>query len=114
MAKRRVVKDEPFSGSSYVVEGRLFRTRAEAIAYCKVERISVYKIGLAPPVDDAIKLSVGRSWSLRVFYGGDDPVLIFGSNNEVQAFTVRMSDLAELVLSVKARVRELAKSGELL
>lgn len=114
MAKRRSSKEEPFLASSYVVEGRMFRTRAEAVAYCKSERISVYKIGICPPVDDALKLSVGKAWSLRVFYGGDDPVLIFGHENEVQAFAVRMSDLADLVSGVKARVRELARVGELL
>lgn len=114
MAKRKSVKEEPFLASSYVVEGRLFRTRAEALAYCKAERVSVYKIGLCPPVDDALKLSVGKDWSLRVFYGGDDPVLVLRHASEAQAFSVKMSDLADLVSTVKARVRELARSGELL
>ena len=114
MSKRRVVKEEPFLASSYVVEGRLFRTRAEALAYCKAERISAYKIGLAPPVDDALKLSVREDWKLSVFYGGADPVLILRHSTDAQAFQVRMSDLADLVSSVKARVRELARGGELL
>ena len=114
MAKRSK-KSEPFSAGMFSVEGRLFSSRAEALAYCKAQRIAAFKIGLVPPpaVDlDPVKLSLREDWTLRVFYGAADPVLILEHAQEPQAFKVRMSALVELVSSVKARVRELAKSGD--
>ena len=115
MAKR-VKKAEPFSAGMYSVEGRLFGTRAAAAAYCKAQRVPAYKIGLvaAPKVSDAVKLSVGDLWSLRVFFDGPSPMMIFEHADDVHAFSVRMDDLADLVSTVKARVRELAQAGELL
>ena len=114
MAKRVSKKSEPFSAGMYVVEGRLFSTRGAAEAYCKAQRIPAFKIGLASGALDPVKLSVRDGWTLRVFLDGPAPVLIFEHVEGVHAFTVRMSDLVDLVSSVKARVRELAKGGELL
>lgn len=113
MAKRVAKKSEPFSAGCYTVEGRLFSTRPEAEEYCRKQRIPAFKIGLAPPLpDDVIKLSVAESWSLRVLFADADPILVFEHASDLRAFRVRMSDLADLVSSVKARVRELAKAGE--
>lgn len=114
MAKRAAKKSEPFSAGMYVVEGRLFSTRVAAEAYCKAQRIPAFKIGLAPRDLDPLKLSVKDGWTLRVFFDGPAPMLIFESLDDAHAFTVRMSDLTDLVSSVKARARELAKGGELL
>ena len=122
MAKRAAKKSEPFSAGMFSVEGRLFASRAAALAYCKAQRISAFKIGLcpAPKCLDALKLSVRESWTLRVLFdavdaaGSSDPVLIFEHASEAHAFTVRMSDLVDLVSAVKARVRELSRAGELL
>lgn len=122
MAKRAVKKSEPFSAGMFTVEGRLFASRAAAEAYAKAERIPVYKVGMCPPPKclDALKLSVRESWSMRVLFdaldasGSSDPVLIFEHAGDAHAFTVRMSDLVDLVSTVKARVRELSKQGALL
>lgn len=122
MAKRAAKKSEPFSAGMFSVEGRLFSSRAEALAYCKAQRIPAFKVALVPPprVDlDALKLSVRENWTLRVLFSGDDvsgssdPVLIFEHATEAHAFTVKMVDLVDLAVVVRARVRELAKSGEL-
>lgn len=114
MAKRAVKKSEPFSAGSYEVEGRLFSTRAAAEAYCKAQRIAAFKIGLVALPFDPIRLSVKDGWTLRAFFDGPSPMLIFESLGDHHAFSVKMSDLVDLVTSVKARVRELAKAGELL
>ena len=115
MAKR-AKKVEPFSAGMFTVEGRLFGTRAAAQAYCKAQRVPAYKIGLCPKpaIADAVKLSVGDNWSLRVFFDGQSPMMIFEHADDVHAFSVSMDDLVDLVSSVKARVRELAQAGELL
>lgn len=116
MAKRRR-KSEPVSAEMYSVEGRLFRSRAGALAYCKDQRISTYRIESLSPlaVDfDPVKLSLRENWTLRVLFDdGADPVLLFEHAKAAQVFSVRMSDLVDLVSTVKARVRELAKRSEL-
>lgn len=122
MAKRTKKSEPSFSAGMFTVEGRLFSSRAAAQAYCTAQRISAYKIGLCPVPKclDALKLSVRENWSLRVLFdavdasGSREPVLIFEHAEDAHAFTVRMSDLVDLVSTVKARVRELAKAGELL
>lgn len=106
-----------FSAGMFTVEGRLFSSRAHALAYCKAERIPIYKIGICPPPKveiDPVKLSLREDWSLRVLFVAADPVLIFEHASEAQAFKVRMSSLVELVSTVKARIRELAREGDLL
>lgn len=112
MAKRSS-KREPFSAGLYSVAGRLFRTRAEALAYAKAERLPSWNVGLAPPppgVDlDPIKLSVSEHWTLRVLFDDGDPVIVFEHAAEAHALRVRMSDLADLVSAFKARVRELSR-----
>lgn len=112
MAKRRT-KSEPFSAGLYSVEGRLFRTRDDAVSYCKAERIPLWKVGLAPfpsGVDlDPIKLSLAESWTLCVLFDDGDPVILLEHATTAHAFTVRMSDLFSLVSSVRARVRELSR-----
>lgn len=116
-AKRSSRKPEAsLSAGLFSVHGRLFQSRAEALAYCKAQRIPVFKVGIVPPPADfdPVKLSLRDEWSLRVFFNGSDPVLIFEHASETQAFKVRMFDLIDVVTSVKARVRELAKQGELL
>lgn len=116
MAKRRR-KSEPVSAEMYSVEGRLFRSRAEALAYCKDQRISTYRIESVPPLAadlDPLKLSVRENWTLRVLFDdGADPVLLFEHAKAAHVFSVRMSDLVDLASTVKARVRELAKRSEL-
>lgn len=113
MAKRSSKKSEPYSAGLYSVSGRLFRSRADALAYCKTERIPSWNVGLAPPppgVDlDPIKLSLAQHWTLRVLFDDGDPVVIFTHAAEAHAVTVRMSDLADLVSAFKARVRELSR-----
>lgn len=113
MAKR-AKRVEPFSAGMYVVEGRLFSTRDAASAYCKAQRIPVYKIGLAPALSDPLKLSVADGWTLRTFFDGPAPMLIFEHQEGVHAFTVTMDALVDLMGAVRARVRELAQAGELL
>jgi len=117
MAKRSAKKAE-FSAGMFTVEGRLFSSRAEAVAYCKVNRISAYKIGLCPHpagIDlDVLKLSVREDWRLRVLFHGDASLMMFEHATKSYAFTVPLSALVELVSTVKARVRELAREGELL
>lgn len=116
MAKSADKKSEPFSAGMYAVEGGLFRSRADALAYCKAARVPTFKIRLVPPVAadlDPVRLSLREEWSLRFFCGSDDPVLILEHESKAQAFKVRMSDLVELVSTVKARVRELSKAGKL-
>lgn len=112
MAKRSS-KREPFSAGLYSVAGRLFRTRDEAVSYCKAERLPSWHIGLAPPppgVDlDPIKLSLAESWTLRVLFDDGDPVVIFTHAAEAHALKVRMSDLADLVSAFKSRVREISR-----
>lgn len=111
-----MVNNDPFPTGLYSVEGRLFRTRDEAVSYCKAERIPVWKVGLAPPLPgvdlDPIKLSLRESWTLRVLFDDGEPVIVFSHAAEAHAFSVRMSDVADLVSAFKARVRELAKRGE--
>lgn len=117
MAKRSQKKAE-FSAGMFSVEGRLFTSRAEALAYCKANRISAYKIGLCPHpagVDlDVLKLSVREDWRLRALFHGDAALLIFEHATKSYAFTVPLDALVDLVSTVKARVRELAREGELL
>lgn len=115
MAKRRR-KSEPVSSDLHSVEGRLFWSRAEALAYCKDQRISTYRIESVPPLAalDPLKLSVRENWTLRVLFDdGADPLLLFEHAKAAHVFSVRMSDLVDLASTVKARVRELAKRSEL-
>lgn len=111
MSKRKSTADVPVPTSSYVVEGRIFRTRPEAIEYCKANRIPAWKIGLCPTRDelDPIKLSTAPGWRMRSFFDGPAPMLVFEHEATAHAFSVSMSDLTDLVSAVKARIRELAK-----
>lgn len=117
-AKRSRKADASFSAGLYSVHGRFFRSRAEALAYCKVTRIPAFKVQLVPPPAgvelDPVKLSVREEWSLRVLFNAADPVLIFEHASDAHAFKVRMSDLIDIASAVKARLRELAREGELL
>lgn len=115
-ASKAAAAQVPFSNGLYSVEGRLFRTRAEAADYCKANRIPAWKIGLHPPTSvvqagdlDPVKLSLNPGWTLRVFFDGPVPLLLLEHAEAAHAFSVPMSDLVDLVSSVKARIRELAK-----
>lgn len=99
--------------SMFVVEGRVFSTRDAALAYCKAARISAYKVEMLD--FDPVKLSVSDAWRLNVHFPGPDPVMLFSSpDGDLMSFTVKMSELVDLVSTVKARVRELARQGALL
>lgn len=117
MSKRVKAAKPDFAGGLYTgmfcVEGRLFRLRADAVAYCKAQRLPAWKIGTVPPLPgeaDPVKLSAGEGWRLRSYFDGPEPILIFEHANGVHAFAVPMADLVDLVTSVKARIRELAKA----
>lgn len=116
-SKAKPAKSEPFSAGMYSVAGRLFRTRAEALSYCEAHRIPAFRVELVPPAAadllDPVKLSVREGWRLRVFLDGPEPVLIVEHAEAAQAFKVRFGDLVDLVALVRARVRELAREGEL-
>jgi len=116
MSSSRRRKASPALASFVTVEGRVFSSRAEAVAYCKVQRLSIAKIEPVSKVfpTDPVKLSLGSEWRLRLFFNSSDPVLICEHAAGVHAFTVRMSDLVDLVSTIKARVRELSKAGALL
>lgn len=114
---KRKTKSERFSAGMFSVEGRLFSSRADALAYCKAERISALRLlPCSPPkVDmDVLKLSVREDWTLRVLFHGDASLMVFEHAATAHAFCVPLSALVDLVSTVKARVRELARAGELL
>ena len=115
MAKR-AKRPEPFGPACTKLRAGSFQ-RDAALAYCRANRISAYKIGLCPPpkVDlDVLKLSVREDWTLRTVFHGNAAMVIFEHADKAQGFTVPLSALVDLVSTVKARVRELAQAGELL
>lgn len=99
-------------GTMFCVAGRVFSSRDEAVAYCKAQRISVVRIEMVSI--EASKLVAGEAVQLRVYFAGAEPVLLLSSvSGEVVSYPVRMSDLVDVVSSVKARSREVARAGAL-
>jgi len=117
--RRKARSDARSSAGMFAVDGRLFSTRAEALAFCRARQRPAYRISLVPPLGldvDPLKLSLRPNWSVRAFFPGSaEPVLVFEHEGEPpHAFSVRMVDLVDLVSSVKSRVRELSRAGALL
>lgn len=115
MASRRSRKSAPADVpvGSYVVEGRLFRSRAEALIYCAAQRISAYRIGLSPVVvpEGAAELGEARSVSVLFETAHSHPVLVLDRlGKDPVSFPVRLPELADLAAAVKARLRELSRT----
>lgn len=112
--KEVLVKSGEVSGLFYRVSGRIFLTRAAALAYCRSERISAYLIEavtVSQKVFDDAKAAA--DWQLSVYFDGEEPLLICERRSAVHAFTVPMSELVKLVRSIKVRARQVSKEGAL-